>query len=130
MSRWRERFNEERDRRYTEVRIEQEKALVIKEKADDKALVLASEIQKYKDEKANELRAQIEGERHLYVTRADLQNLSDKTEAALKPVSEFVASQLATQSSQRAGALDARSLVFGVLFLVVAIIALIAPHIH
>ena len=56
----RDKFNHERDRRYAEVTQEREKALKIKEVADLAALQLAREIQTYKDEKANELRTQIE----------------------------------------------------------------------
>ena len=59
------------DRRYSEVNIEKEKALKIKEEADKIALGLARNIQTYKDEKANELRSQIEGERGLYLTREE-----------------------------------------------------------
>jgi len=70
-----ERFEIERDRRYTEVNIEREKALKIKEVADLKALDLAREIQIYKDEKANELREQINSERGLYVTKAEMEPL-------------------------------------------------------
>lgn len=81
----------ERDRRYQEVNLEREKALKIKETADLAALQLAREIQTYKDEKANELRSQIERERGNYVTRGDLAALSDKVEAALKPLTTFVA---------------------------------------
>jgi hypothetical protein len=69
------RFLEERDRRYTEVNIEREKALKIKETADLAALQLAREIQTYKDEKANELREQINSERGLYATNKDLEPL-------------------------------------------------------
>ena len=72
-----ERFMEERDRRYTEVNIEKEKALKIKETADLAALQLARDIQIYKDEKANELREQIGSERGLYVTRPELKPLMD-----------------------------------------------------
>jgi hypothetical protein len=66
-------FADERDRRYTEVNIEREKALKIKEEADKAALGLAREIQTYKDEKANELREQINSERGLYVTKTELE---------------------------------------------------------
>ncbi len=89
----RERFMEERDRRYTEVGIEREKALKIKETADLAALSLARDIQIYKDEKANELRSQIERERGLYVQQGDLRGAVDKIEATMKPLSEYVASQ-------------------------------------
>lgn len=77
-----EKFQNERDRRYTEVNIEKEKALKIKETADLAALSLARDIQIYKDEKANELREQINSERGLYVTHAEI-----------KPVLDYVASQ-------------------------------------
>jgi len=69
------RFMEERDRRYSEVNIEREKALKIKEVADLKALDLARDIQVYKDEKANQLREQINSERGLYATNKDLEPL-------------------------------------------------------
>jgi hypothetical protein len=65
-------FEAERDRRYSEVNTEREKALKIKETADLAALGLAREIQTYKDEKANELREQINAERNLYVTKDEL----------------------------------------------------------
>jgi hypothetical protein len=76
------RFEEERDRRYTEVNIEREKALKIKETADLAALQLAREIQTYKDEKANELREQISSERGLYATNKDIE-----------PIKSYVSSQ-------------------------------------
>ena len=71
------RFQEERDRRYTEVNIEREKALKIKETADLAALSLAREIQDYKDEKANNLRDQIGAERGTYATKDEIKPLSD-----------------------------------------------------
>jgi len=76
------RFNEERDRRYAEVNVEREKALKIKETADLAALQLAREIQTYKDEKANELREQINSERGLYATNKDID-----------PIKSYVSSQ-------------------------------------
>jgi len=77
-----EKFQTERDRRYSEVNVEREKALKIKEKADESALMLAREIQVYKDEKANQLREQISSERGQYVTRVEM-----------KPIFDFVAAQ-------------------------------------
>jgi hypothetical protein len=59
----------------------------------DKAMVLAREIQTYKDEKANELRAQIERERGSYATQADLRALGDKLYASLDPVTKYVIAQ-------------------------------------
>jgi len=88
-----ERFQSERDRRYTEVAVEREKALTIKEEEKKAALALAREIQTYKDEKANELREQISRERGLYVTQQELKGVSDKIDATMKPVIEYVSSQ-------------------------------------
>jgi len=88
-----ERWMEERDRRYAEVAVEREKALRIKEQADRDALGLAREIQTYKDEKANELRSQIERERGNYATRGDLVGAVEKFEAQLKPLSDYVQAQ-------------------------------------
>jgi hypothetical protein len=72
-----EKFQQERDRRLSEVAIEREKALKIKETADLAALGLAREIQTYKDEKANELRSQIESERGSYVTKTEAKPFFD-----------------------------------------------------
>jgi hypothetical protein len=91
------KFLAERDRRYSEVNTEREKALKIKETADLAALGLAREIQTYKDEKANELRSQIERERGTYLAREEYVSqhnaLVEKVDTALKPLTEFVASQ-------------------------------------
>ena len=87
------RFLEERDRRYTEVGIEREKALKIKETADLAALGLAREIQTYKDEKANELREQISSERGHYASKEDVAQLGERVDLALKPLEQFVTSQ-------------------------------------
>lgn len=87
------RFQEERDRRYTEVGQEREKALKIKETADLAALELAREIQVYKDSKANALREQITSERGLYATKVEMQALSEKFDAMLRPIADYVAAQ-------------------------------------
>ena len=87
------RFMEERDRRYMEVNIEREKALKIKETADLAALGLAREIQTYKDEKANQLREQINSERGLYATKGDIAAAVEKMEATIKPLANFVTTQ-------------------------------------
>lgn len=81
-----ERFQAERDRRYSEVKQAEEKALKIKEEADSRALVLAERIQEYKDEKANELREQIASERNLYATKEDLTAGIATVEALIKPL--------------------------------------------
>ena len=88
-----DRLDSERDRRYTEVASEREKALRIKESADETARILVAENQAYKDEKANELRSQIERERGTYATKDDLAAAQAKAELQLKPVADFVLSQ-------------------------------------
>ena len=98
------RFREERDRRYAEVSIEREKALKIKEVADLAALQLAREIQTYKDEKANELREQISSERGRYATKDDLGNVSDKLEATMAPLAQWIAAQQGRSSGLSDGA--------------------------
>jgi hypothetical protein len=113
------RFQDERDRRYAEVDIEKEKALKIKETADLAALGLAREIQTYKDEKANELRSQIERERGNYATRSDLVAMGDKFEAQLKPISEYVVGQ---QGGPRA---ITSAMLFSALFVGIAVIGVI-----
>lgn len=95
------RFNFERDRRYTEIKqaddrrltevaIEREKALKIKEEADRTALELERVSRDYKDEKANQLREQIGGERTLYATKDDLLVAVREVMATIKPLGEFV----------------------------------------
>lgn len=86
-----QRFHDERDRRYTEVALEREKALKIKETADETARLLVAQNQAYRDEKANELRSQIERERGNYVTRSELAAAEDKLESMIKPLLDFMA---------------------------------------
>lgn len=89
----RERFNQERDRRYSEVNIEREKALKIKEEADKAALGLSRENQIYKDEKANQLREQINSERGSYATKDDLTAAVREMSVTMAPLTAFVSGQ-------------------------------------
>lgn len=113
-------FQNERDRRYAEVKAAEEKALLVKQRADDQALSLAREIQTYKDEKANELREQISSERGNYATKADLISLGEKFDALHKPVVEFMASA----SGRGIGLNDGRTLIGWIIALVVGLIAI------
>jgi len=92
-----ERFQAERDRRYSEVALEREKALKVKDEAEKAALALAREIQIYKDEKANELREQINSERGIYISREEYvaahKALEEKLETVVKPLAAYVAAQ-------------------------------------
>ncbi len=108
-----EKFQSERDRRYAEVKIEQEKAIKIKETADLAALQLAASIQEYKDEKANELRSQIEREQGERATKAELLAGLEKVEAQ-RSVSNI----------------DARTVLFTVVGFLLGLAAVISPHIH
>lgn len=78
------------DRRYSEVNVEKEKALKIKETADLAALELARESQKYKEERNDAMREQNLGERGQYVTHEDLTKVVQSFERALKPLIEFI----------------------------------------
>lgn len=98
-----DKFQTERDRRYAEVRAEADKAIQIKESADLAALQLAREIQSYKDEKANELREQINAERGLYPTRTELLTAIDSLNLQIRPLAEYVASQQGRSSGLESG---------------------------
>ncbi len=87
------RFNAERDRRLTEVAVEREKALKIKETADLAALQLARADQTYKDEQANKLREQINSERNIYVTQDQLVAAVREVTTAIQPLSDYVSKQ-------------------------------------
>jgi len=91
LRRMEDRLHSERDRRYSEVKAAEEKALKVKEVADRDALDLARQIQAYKDEKANELREQINSERGLYATKHDLQSVAEKLDAVIKPLADYIA---------------------------------------
>jgi hypothetical protein len=96
-----EALRESDDRRYTEVQEERSKALKIKETADLTALELARQIQTYKDEKANELRSQIERERGNYASRNDIQALREYFDIQHKAVIEFMASVNASNKAKQ-----------------------------
>jgi vacuolar-type H+-ATPase subunit H len=62
---------------FDKLREADQRALQIKEAGDAKALDLAREIQVYKDEKANQLREQINSERGLYVSQIQFKPIAD-----------------------------------------------------
>jgi Tfp pilus assembly PilM family ATPase len=130
LSKREEKFQTERDRRYTELSIEREKALKIKETADLAALQLAREIQVYKDEKANELRSQIERERGSYLTREEFNiqynNLSQKLDSAIKPLNDFVAAN----QGERIGKSDSSTTTRWIATTIVAVIAAFATLLY
>lgn len=99
-----------------------QRALQIKETADERALLLQAETQKYKDEKANDLRSQIESERGTYATQRDLQAAFEKLEEQIKPLTQA--------QGRESGALDARSRLLAGLVGLAAIAAVVSPHVH
>ena len=115
-----EKFMQERDRRYSEVNIEREKALKIKEEADKAALGLAREIQSYKDEKANQLREQITGERGSFASKDDLAAAIREVSASISPLTAFV------QSSGGASKQSSNSVTMIVAFATVAQVIIVA----
>jgi hypothetical protein len=98
-----EKLDTERDRRYSEVNIEREKALKIKEEADKAALGLAREIQSYKDEKANQLREQISSERGTFATKDDLGAMMREIHASIQPLSTYVAGMAGKSQGHASG---------------------------
>src|ERR1035437_822645 len=85
-----DKFQAERDRRYTEVNIEKEKALKIKETADLAALSLARESQTYKEQQNDALRDKNLSESGVYATNASLSiaigELKKSQETAIQPL--------------------------------------------
>jgi hypothetical protein len=96
-----EKFHAERDRRYTEVKVEAEKAIKVKETADLAALTLARESQLYKDQQADIMREKNLAASGIYATNTDLANVVDKMEKALKPLVEFVNAQKGANSGNQ-----------------------------
>ena len=93
-----QRFEDERDRRYTEVNIEKEKALKIKETADLAALSLARESQTYKEQQNDALRDKNLSESGVYATNASLSKVADdiraSTDAAIQGLANATAKTL------------------------------------
>jgi hypothetical protein len=114
-------LQDERDRRYAEVKAAEEKALKVKEKADEVALGLQRDNQVYKDEKANDLREQINSERGVYVTRDELASAVRELQAMIKPLTEYATSD-AGRNLGAAGYRTERRLDIGQVVSVVAVI--------
>jgi len=97
-------------------------ALSIKDEADRKALNLAREIQTYKDEQANRLREQINGERGLYATKDDLKASVEKLEVSVTPMISYIASQQGRSSGLDKG----WAILIGAVTLAAAIFGMVA----
>ena len=90
------RFFDERDRRYTEVNIEREKALKIKETADRDAMALAREAQTYKEQQNDIQRDKNLSESGVYATNASLSKVADDIRAS----TDAAIHELATATSK------------------------------
>ena len=117
----------ERDRRYSEVGAEREKALKIKESADEKALDLASQIQTYKDQQHNGLLQQLTEERGRYATQGDLKSVVEKLETAIKPLADYVSGQRGGSETKSERRLDV-SQVIAVIAVIALVVSILIPH--
>jgi hypothetical protein len=101
-----QRFEDERDRRYTEVNIEKEKALKIKETADLAALQLARESQAYKEQQNDTLRDKSLRDSGIYATNEGVTHAINELRSsftdALKPLVDFVSGQKSGSSATKA----------------------------
>lgn len=120
IEKWRYRFYEERDRRLTEVGVEREKALKIKEEADKAALELDRQIRAYKDEKQNEFRGALDDLSQKMATRRELEDTKGTIQVALKPLVDYVSAQ---QGRSQGIGVSANILVVG-LYLLIAVAGL------
>lgn len=89
----------ERDRRYAEVEAEREKAVRIKDHADEQALNLARQAQTAKDDMHNGLLKQIGEERGTYATKDDVAAAVKEINATYGPLVTWATSQQGQQSS-------------------------------
>ena len=98
------RFNDERDRRYTEVNIEKEKALKIKETADLAALSLARESQVYKEQQNDVIRDKNLRDSGVYATNESLSKVADdiraSTDAAIHDLATATSKSIADFMSE------------------------------
>jgi Zn-dependent M32 family carboxypeptidase len=93
-----ERFADERDRRYTEVNIEKEKALKIKETADLAALSLARESQTYKEQQNDALRDKNLQDSGVYAKTSDVAEMFNDLAKKLDPFLSYVTAQQGSSS--------------------------------
>ena len=114
------KLNNERDRRYAEVKAAEREALRVKDEGDRAALALSRDSQTYKDAKANELREQIASERGNYATKNDLSAAVEKLEVTMKPILSYMSSQ----QGKGIGIQDNRTSIAWVITFIVSMIAI------
>ena len=84
------RFMDERDRRYTEVAIEREKALKIKEVADRDAMDLARSAQIYREAQNDAMRDKNLSQSGIYATTASVAQGFAEFRAEVRPLLDYV----------------------------------------
>jgi hypothetical protein len=112
----------EQDKRMQVMADERSRAIAIKDRADEKALNLERETQQYKDEKANELRAQIESERGSYMTQ---EVYSERHEDLVRRIGA-IEKTLAEGGGRETGKSDSRTFLFAVLGSAAAFLGILA----
>jgi hypothetical protein len=115
-----ERLQAERDRRYAEVALEREKAIKIKDAADEEAMRIRRAQEAYREDHDNRFREQLKDERLTYATKTDLVAFREQYEIAHKPLADYVLASRAseitrTESKQSTFAsIDMSAKIFGV----------------
>ena len=115
------RFGNERDRRYTEVNIEKEKALKIKETADLAALQLARESQSLKELQNDALRDKTLSESGIYATNAGVAQAIGDLKTSLQPLVDYVSAHKGaelTKGNLYAGAAGIAAFLGGLYYIV------------
>lgn len=105
---------------------ERERALNIKETADARALVLASENQRLRDEAHNEILKKWQDERSVYATKTEVEAMGEKIATQIDALKQFHA----VDEGRQGKALDTRTAMFGVAVIFATVVAAVSPHIH
>lgn len=105
------------------------RAIQIKDEADQRALALAIEAQRYRDEQHNKLREQIAQERGEYVTLELYNQRHEALRDEIKGLSERVTEFVAATAGRSTGSLSMRDLVFAVVMGLLLLGGIISPHI-
>jgi hypothetical protein len=101
---------------------ERQRALDTLEKAAEKALDLAAENQKLRDEAHNEILKKWQEERASFATKTELRASEDKIAIQIQPLTDFRSNTY----GQREGRLDVRTLIISLSALMVGVCGVIA----
>ena len=101
-------------------------ALATLSRAGEKALDLAAENQKLRDEAHNEILKKWQEERSVYATKLEMNAMEDKISVQLAPLNDFKS----FTGGHRQSSLDSRGVLYGLGLLIIGIGSWISPHIH